>query len=127
MVREHRPSSVFEVHDDPVMFLVITLSAIYPQQSPAPSHPQMTHPGSPIVESNQEVFRAPIYALDQPTHQSRRKCFGKWETKVGSAQFDIYYALTVEVILEASPDSLDLWQLWHDPLNPFDSMILTTG
>ncbi|SVC00755.1 uncharacterized protein METZ01_LOCUS253609, partial [marine metagenome] len=84
-------------------------------------------PGGSIVESNQEEFRAPIYALDQPTYQSRRKCFREWETKVGSAQFDVPYTLTVEMLLKTSSDSLDLRQLWHDPLNPFDSMILTTG
>jgi hypothetical protein len=31
------------------------------------------------------------------------------------------------MILEASPDSLNLRQLGHGPLRPFDSMILTTG
>jgi hypothetical protein len=68
----------------------------------------MAHPGDSIVESNQEVFRAPIYAFDQSTHQSRRESFGKWETKVGSAQFDIFYALTVEMAFKTSSDSLDL-------------------
>ena len=87
----------------------------------------MTHPSNSIVESNQEVFRAPIYALDQSTSQSRRESFREWESEIGSAQFDISYTLTVEVALKTSSDSLDLRQLWHDPLNPFDSMILTTG
>jgi hypothetical protein len=35
--------------------------------------------------------------------------------------------LAREMILEASPDSLNLRQFGHDPLSPFDSMILTTG
>ena len=68
----------------------------------------MAHPSSFIVESNQEVFRTPIYALDQPSHQSRCESFGKRETEVGSAQFDIYYALTVEMAFKTSSDSLDL-------------------
>ena len=125
-VREHRPSSIFEVHDNPVMFLVIALGAICSQQSPASSHSQMAHPGEAGVESNQEVFRTPIYVLDLSAPQPRCESGWKRKTEVGSAQLDIYYALTVEMILEASPDSLDLRQLWHDPLNPFNSMILTT-
>ena len=86
----------------------------------------MAHPSSPIIESNQEVFRAPIYALDQPTSQSRSESRGERETEVGSAQFDIFYALTVEMAFKTSSDSLDLGQLGHGPLNPLDSMILTT-
>jgi hypothetical protein len=68
----------------------------------------MAHPSSSIVESDQEVFRASIYALDQSALQPRRESFGKRETKVGSAQFDIFYALTVEMAFKTSSDSLDL-------------------
>ena len=85
----------------------------------------MAHPSSSIVESNQEVFRAPAYALDQPATQRPLESFRERETKVGTAQLDLLDASAQEMILEASPDSLDLRQLWHDPLNPFDSMILT--
>ncbi len=67
----------------------------------------MTKPRNPIIQSYQEIFRAPIYALDQPTSQSRSESRGERETEVGSAQFDIFYALTVEMILEAPPDSFD--------------------
>ena len=67
----------------------------------------MTKPRNPIIQSYQEIFRAPIYALDQSTSQSRSESRGERETEVRSAQFDIFYALTVEMILEAPPDSLD--------------------
>ena len=67
----------------------------------------MTKPRNPIIQSYQEIFRAPIYALDQPTSQSRSESRGERETEVGSTQFDIFYALTVEMILEAPPDSFD--------------------
>ena len=67
----------------------------------------MTKPRNPIIQSYQEIFRAPIYALDQSTSQSRSESRGERETEVGSAQFDIFYALPVEMILEAPPDSLD--------------------
>ena len=67
----------------------------------------MAKPRNPIIQSYQEIFRAPIYALDQSTSQSRSESRGERETEVGSAQFDIFYALTVEMILEAPPDSLD--------------------
>ena len=67
----------------------------------------MTKPRNPIIQSYQEIFRAPIYALDQSTSQSRSESRGERETEVGSAQFAIFYALTVEMILEAPPDSLD--------------------
>ena len=77
----------------------------------------MTHPCQITGEPDQEVFRAPIYALDQPTSQSRSESRGEWVTEVGSAQFDIFYALTVEMILEAPPDSFDFRQLWHDLLS----------
>ena len=77
----------------------------------------MTKPRNPIIQSYQEIFRAPIYALDQPTSQSRSESRGERESEVGSAQFDIFYALTVEMILEAPPDSLDFRQLWHDLLS----------
>ena len=77
----------------------------------------MTKPRNPIIQSYQEIFRAPIYALDQPTSQSRSESYWHWKTAVGSAQFDIFYALTVEMILEAPPDSLDFRQLWHDLLS----------
>ena len=77
----------------------------------------MTKPRNPIIQCYQEIFRAPIYALDQPTPQSRTKSFGERKSEVRSAQFDIFYALTVEMILEAPPDSLDFRQLWHDLLS----------
>ena len=77
----------------------------------------MTKPRNPIIQSYQEIFRAPIYALDQPTSQSRSESRGERETEVGSAQFDIFYALTVEMILKAPPNSFDFRQLWHDLLS----------
>ena len=67
----------------------------------------MTKPRNPIIQSYQEIFRAPIYALAQSTSQSRSESRGERESEGGSAQFDIFYALTVEMILEAPPDSLD--------------------
>ena len=87
----------------------------------------MAHPGGPIVESDQEVFRTPVYTLDQPAAQHRLESFREWESEIGSAQLDLFDASAYEMILKTSSDSLDLRQLWHDPLNPFDSMILTTG
>ena len=68
----------------------------------------MTHPSSSIVEPNQEVFRAPIYVLDQPTSQPRCESFGERKTEIESAQFDICYTLTVEMAFETSSNSLDL-------------------
>ena len=87
----------------------------------------MTKPRNPIIQSYQEIFRAPIYALDQPTPQSRSESRGEWESEVRSAQLDLLDVSAYEMILEAPPDSLNLRQLGHGPLRPFDSMILTTG
>ena len=126
MIREHRPPTVVEVNDDPVMGSVVTLVVLRAQQSPAPGHPEMAHPSGVVVEPNQEVLRSPFYALDQPAAQHRLESFRKWEPKVETAQLDLLNTSAHEMILKASPDGLDLGQLGHGPLNRFDSMILTT-
>ena len=86
----------------------------------------MREPCESSLQSNQEVLGTPVYSLDNPTSDPRLESFRERESEVRSAQVDLLDASAYEMILEASPDSLDLRQLWHDPLNPFDSMILTT-
>ena len=108
-VREHRGPAIVEEHKDPVMgAFVVALIAVRALQGPSARHAQMREPCESPLQSNQEVLGTPVYSLDKPTSEHRLESFRERESEVRSAQVDLLDASAYEMILEASPDSLDL-------------------
>ena len=69
VVREHRPTTIIEMYDDPVMGPVVGLAAVRAQEGPAAGHTEVAHPGGVAVEPDEQVLRASLDGLDQSAMQ----------------------------------------------------------